>query len=428
MAKKHKHPEHVNHERWLVSYADFITLLFAFFVVMFSTSQTDSNKVGRFSESFVESMGVHILQGSVGVFDGTNSPFSAVGPRNVKSLHNQKAKLTDIESQMQALQSMLQAAGSSPEAIAAALAGGPGDPKLRIALGAGASEESGNGKPMGPGGEKLGGEAAGAGEGGHAPEGAASASPAGKGAGDGPGAGDAGDVAKGGDPGAADEHGNPKERAAPLGFRILRRRSELVLRLDIDVLFKSGADELDPRATPLLEALGKELKAKPVLVKVEGHADNRPINTARYPSNWHLSSARATAVVLTLMQKAGIPASRLAAAGFGEHQPIASNDTEEGRAKNRRVDIVIGLDPTVEDVTPPKEAEGMVKGAAGKARDAAERAVEDAAAEERRSGDADRRRGDAPRKQPKSSRRGGDDGRLLPAEGTEPATGRPRKR
>lgn len=423
MAKKHKHPEHVNHERWLVSYADFITLLFAFFVVMFSVSQTDSNKVGRFSESFVESMGVHILQGSVGVFDGTNSPFSSVGPRNVKYLHNQKAKLAEIEQQMQALQQMMEAAGGSPAALASALANGPGDPKLKIALGRGESEEDGEGKPKGPGGDKAGGPAEGEkdGEGGAA---AASASPAGKG----PGEGDVGDVAKGGEPGEANEGGTPKERDAPMGFRILRRRSELVLRLDIDVLFKSGADELDPRAEPLLEALGKELKQKPVLVKVEGHADNRPINTPRFPSNWHLSSARATAVVLVLMQKAGIPASRLAAAGFGEHQPIASNDTAEGRSKNRRVDIVIGLDPTVEDVTEPKEAEGLVTKAAQKARSAAERAgTEQARDEERRATDGGRRRGDTPRKKGPAPRRD-DDGALIPAEGTEPAKAGGRKR
>jgi chemotaxis protein MotB len=61
MARKHKHPEHVNHERWLVSYADFVTLLFAFFVVLFATSQTDTNKLGRFTESFSKAVGAEFF-------------------------------------------------------------------------------------------------------------------------------------------------------------------------------------------------------------------------------------------------------------------------------------------------------------------------------------------------------------------------------
>jgi hypothetical protein len=71
MARKKKHPEHINHERWLVSYADFITLLFAFFVVMFAVSQVDSNRVGRFSEAFTRAMGMDIwpMPGS-GIFQG----------------------------------------------------------------------------------------------------------------------------------------------------------------------------------------------------------------------------------------------------------------------------------------------------------------------------------------------------------------------
>lgn len=358
MAKKHKHPEHVNHERWLVSYADFITLLFAFFVVMFSTSQTDSNKVGRFSESFVESMGIHVLQGSVGVFDGTNSAFSSMKKSNIKYLSDEKGQLVEIENNIEALQSMLQAGGGDPEKMKELVEAARNRPGLRIALGAGASEATGKGKPTGPGGER---------DGGSGKDGPGSGNNA---AGNqGPGEGDIGDVARvafGGN-----GSGDAKKQELPVGFRILRRRSELVLRLDNDVLFKSGSDELDPRAVPLLEALGRELKSKPVLVKVEGHADTRPIHTAKYPSNWHLSSARATAVVLILAQKAGISPARLGASGFGEHQPIASNETEEGRAKNRRVDIVIGLDPSVQEAADPEQVSSDVKGAEKKARAAA---------------------------------------------------------
>lgn len=380
MAKKHKHPEHVNHERWLVSYADFITLLFAFFVVMFSTSQSDSNKVGRYAESFVEAMGVHVLQGSMGVFDGTNSPFSMPTKGGARYISNEKGKLVEIESQMQALKAIIDSAPDAEGAKAAmeAFTSGSKDAKLSIALGNGRADQEGKGKgkPEGDGGEGNGAKGRGNGGDKDGAEGGGGRADTGKdGAGDqesgnraagedGPGPGNGGDGDKG------SKKGSDKAEDAPVGFRILRRRSELVLRLDIDVLFKSGADEIDPRALPLLEALGKELKEKPVLVKVEGHADNRPINTPRFPSNWHLSSARATAVVLTLMQKAGMPPGRLAAAGFGEHQPVASNATDEGRSKNRRVDIVIGLDPIQAD---SEEAQAAAKGAAKNAEAAAAR-------------------------------------------------------
>ncbi len=376
MAKKHKHPEHVNHERWLISYADFITLLFAFFVVMFSVSQTDSNKVGRYSESFVEAMGVHVLQGSMGVFDGTNSPFSMMAKAGVKYISNEKTKLGQIEIQMQALQALVDSAPNqkSAQAAMAAFSAGTQEARLILAMGNGRSDQegAGKGKPKGDGGDGDGAKAGGRDA--ATPHDAASAAPSGKdGRGDretgnrasgteGPGKGSGGDGDKGLKKGA-----EPTE-PPPIGFRILRRRSELVLRLDIDVLFNSGADELDPRALSLLEALGRELKDKPVLVKVEGHADNRPIHTTRFPSNWHLSSARATAVVLVLMEKAGVPPSRLAASGLGEHQPLASNDTEAGRAKNRRVDIVIGLDPVYAD---SEEATAAAKTAAATAEAAA---------------------------------------------------------
>ncbi|MBM4358941.1 MAG: OmpA family protein [Deltaproteobacteria bacterium] len=417
MAKKHKHPEHVNHERWLVSYADFITLLFAFFVVMFSTSQTDSNKVGRFSESFVQSMGIHVLQGSVGVFDGTNSPFSSLRNSNVKYLHNQKGQLVEIENQLNALKRVVEAAGGDPAKLNDLADRIETDPKLRIALGSGQSEEDGKGKPEGPGGEQDGGTGKDGAQGKAGSRGSGDQAAGDVGRGDkGPGEGEVGDVSTvsvtAGD-GAASGKGNGEPTEAPLGFRILRRRTELVLRLDNDVLFRSGSDELDPRALPLLEALGKELKEKPVVIKVEGHADTRPINTPRYPSNWHLSSARATAVVLVLAQKSGIPPARLGAAGFGEHQPVASNDTDEGRSKNRRVDIVIGLDPTVEDEPEAGKLEGDVKGAAEKAREAADAVRTESEAGERPSAAEDR---------PAKTGRGPE------KKGTERATRGPRER
>jgi chemotaxis protein MotB len=92
MAKKGKHPEHVNHERWLVSYADFITLLFAFFVVMFSVSQVDSKKMGRFTESFQHAIGIEMPQGGSGLMP------NEIGP-GVETDFKKAAKTTQAQKQ-----------------------------------------------------------------------------------------------------------------------------------------------------------------------------------------------------------------------------------------------------------------------------------------------------------------------------------------
>ena len=76
-------------------------------------------------------------------------------------------------------------------------------------------------------------------------------------------------------------------------------------------------------------------------IRVEGHTDNVPIHTAQFPSNWELSTARATFLLQYLISTTQIPAPRLSAVGYGEYRPVASNDTSEGRASNRRVDLVV---------------------------------------------------------------------------------------
>jgi chemotaxis protein MotB len=322
MARKKKAEEHVNHERWLVSYADFITLLFAFFVVMFSVSQVDTKKLGKFSEAFVETMGVHVLNGYAGIFDGTNSPFTWT-PRSSRRgpPSDYPPSLAELQSQMEKLEKQVATTNADVAALLAA------------AQGKGAPGEGGPGAQGGPG-------KGAPGEGGPGAQG-------------GPGKGAPGEGGPGAGAGAVgvkpDEHaaGQPP---ADFGLRILRRRSELVLRLDIDLLFESGSDVVNPQAYRMLTAIGNALKSRPVAIRVEGHTDNRPIHTTRFRSNWHLSTARATAVIVYFAEQLGIEPARLAAAGYGEHHPVASNSTVEGRSKNRRVDIVVAMMPTAEPV------------------------------------------------------------------------------
>jgi chemotaxis protein MotB len=243
MAKK-KHPEHVNHERWLVSYADFITLLFAFFVVMFATSQTDSVKVGKFADSFSKA-----IQWTV---------FSAEGA------------------------GFLEGAPSNP-GVASDNAATPDRPKNR---------------PKGGEFEQ-----------------------------------------------AKDLKGAVKklQASAPIlaGLKIEEAKGELVLRLPERLVFDRGQADIKDEGKIALAAIADEIAARPVKLRVEGHTDSSPIHTARFPSNWELSTCRATAVIQFFIEKKSFDPERLTAAGYAEYHPVADNDTEEGRALNRRVDLVI---------------------------------------------------------------------------------------
>ncbi|MBI9073191.1 MAG: OmpA family protein [Melioribacteraceae bacterium] len=108
-----------------------------------------------------------------------------------------------------------------------------------------------------------------------------------------------------------------------------------------DIIFSSGEAELKTESQRLLKDLAKIIKELPNEVRIEGHTDNLPINSTRYPSNWHLSVERATNTAYYLMENEGIDPAKVSIVGFSSYKPLASNSTPEGRAMNRRVDIVI---------------------------------------------------------------------------------------
>jgi len=116
----------------------------------------------------------------------------------------------------------------------------------------------------------------------------------------------------------------------------------LTIQLNASVLFPDGQATLTPQAVALLGQVAGSLAQLPLpfTVVVQGYTDNKPIDTAQFPSNWSLSVERAVSVV-SLMGAKGVSGPQLAAEGFGEFAPIANNDTEAGRAKNRRVILVI---------------------------------------------------------------------------------------
>ena len=124
-------------------------------------------------------------------------------------------------------------------------------------------------------------------------------------------------------------------------IEIYRLRGRLQVRALDQILFDSGRTVIKPKGRRVLAKVGRELaKIKGHRVRVEGHTDSVPIATARFPSNWELSATRAVTVVRFLIEQ-GMDPTRISAQGFGSYHPIESNDAAQGRARNRRIEIVL---------------------------------------------------------------------------------------
>jgi chemotaxis protein MotB len=115
----------------------------------------------------------------------------------------------------------------------------------------------------------------------------------------------------------------------------------LVVSLKQTAFFPSGTDLIDPNTMPVIEKLADALNAVSNPLRIEGHTDSVPIHTSRFRSNWELSAARAISMMELLASHFNVDRSRFGIVGFADNAPEASNDTPEGRAKNRRVDVVI---------------------------------------------------------------------------------------
>jgi len=269
MARKKKAEEHENLERWMVSYADFVTLLFAFFTCLYAISNIDAQKMGQMVASMKVSFGGQ-------VFDGASRTIS------------------------------LDERGGG--AGAAGLSEMLVNPEFD-------TEENGRSKTRNPQTRKiLSGEA------------------------------DMGRFKR-------TIEGLLREEIKNNQVRVYLERRGVVISLGENGNFDSGSDVIRPDGIATLDTIATSLAAYGNHIRVEGHADSVPINTPRFPSNWHLSSARATTVISRMVNNFGMSPELMSALGYGEHHPIASNDTPEGRARNRRVDIIV-LDPSFATVEP----------------------------------------------------------------------------
>jgi chemotaxis protein MotB len=226
MSRRRHSSDHENLERWLLTYADLITLLLAFFIVMYSMSQVDAKKFGKMSQAL---SGV-LKGGGVAIKKG-NEVGKAPGKGVMKIGH-----LVSIGHKIQD----------------------------RF--------------------EKL---------------------------------------------------GEDKLVSTELNER------GLVIHIMESALFKIGSAQLEPKAKMTLDIIAQELAGVRNHIRVEGHTDNVPISTSKYPSNWELSSARATSVVRYFIDNHDIAPDRISALGYGEYRPLKPNNTPENRAQNRRVDIVV---------------------------------------------------------------------------------------
>ncbi|MCP5195783.1 MAG: flagellar motor protein MotD [Gammaproteobacteria bacterium] len=278
MSRK-KHAEgHENHERWLVSYADFITLLFAFFVVMYAVSSVNEGKYRVLSESMsvaFKTVDAHSAK-PILVAD-------MVGAQASQSSGAPSAMGRSMAPDLRPMPSM--AIQRSPRAVVTIARGDNPTNKVNTTE----SESSTD-----PNLAKI--------------------------------------VAK------LQAYLSELIKADMVNLR----SNSLWVEVEIknNILFDSGSAIANPEAQEPLAKIADVLREVPNRIQVEGFTDNRPINTPVYPSNWELSAARAANVV-NLLMKDGVRPERMSAVGYGEYQPIADNGTEQGRMQNRRVVLVI---------------------------------------------------------------------------------------
>ncbi|MBF1166292.1 flagellar motor protein MotD [Dechloromonas agitata] len=242
MARRRREEEHENHERWLVSYADFITLLFAFFVVMYAISSVNEGKYKVLSNSLVNAFKNTTAQPGgqpIAVIQGAPllpvkpvaKPDKAVDQKKVEQRQKMKNMADDIKNALQPL------------------------------------------------------------------------------------------IAQG-------------------KVKLLETSRGVTIEINDSVLFPAGQAKLEPASMSAMLAIAQVLAASDFPITIEGHTDNVPIATPQFPSNWELSAMRAT-TVLRLFNDGGVGAERLTAIGYGETRPVDTNTTPEGRARNRRVSVLI---------------------------------------------------------------------------------------
>ncbi|MEW8315490.1 MAG: flagellar motor protein MotD [Candidatus Thiodiazotropha endolucinida] len=260
MSKRRKRKqEHVNHERWIVSYADFITLLFAFFVVMYSISSVNEGKYRVLSQTLTEAF-------------QENS--RSVDPIQVGEINRNSGNMAGLDQDNALIQTEQTQGPGTYQDPGLVMDKMPSNETQRLSFLAATIEDM-----------------------------------------------------------LSDY---VDQELVDVSFT----EDRVIVNMKDKMLFPSASAHLSREAVNALRSISRVLNTVPNQIQVEGNTDNRPISTRAFPSNWELSAARAASVV-HLMTRMGIGAQRLSAVGYAEHRPVADNGTESGRAKNRRVSLII---------------------------------------------------------------------------------------
>ena len=271
MARKKRIEEPENHERWLVSYADFITLLFAFFVVMYSISSVNEGKYRVLSDSIVAAF---------------RDPARSLEPIQVGQLMRtpvQSDRPLDRNKQIIEIFKLPFPVDDRKEPDDK-----PAQPEPQSQL------DEQNDQGIDQAAQDL-----------------------------------------------ADSIESAMSDLVDAGMIDVRRDKRWIeVEIKSSILFPSGSAELSAQSEPVLRKLAEKLRPLDNIIHVEGFTDNIPIRNFEFLSNWELSASRAASVV-HLFTRLGVDPQRMAAIGYGEFRPLASNATAEGRARNRRVVLVI---------------------------------------------------------------------------------------
>jgi len=247
------HGGHAGHERWLVSYADFITLLFAFFVVLFASSKADQKKQQQVSQAIDNAFQ------TLGAFSDHSRK-----PANLKNVSAISQGVPSLDSSVSALNLVMGEQTLRPAAVKDDLEHVQKDLERLLS-----------------------------------------------------------------------------DQIADHSVGIQMGKDGLVISLREAGFFTSGSATPHAATLPILREIAATLSRTPYDLRIEGHTDNVPIHNAEFDSNWELSSARATRLARIFLSTGDIAPERLAAAGYAEFHPVATNETAVGRAENRRVDLVV---------------------------------------------------------------------------------------
>ena len=139
------------------------------------------------------------------------------------------------------------------------------------------------------------------------------------------------------------------------GLSVSMDERGVTIHIQDNVLFRSGEAELKPASLHLLDSIAHVLRRIPNDIRIEGHTDNVPIASDRFPSNWHLSVHRAMSTGYYFIKEFGIDPEKVAVVGYGDRRPVTANDTEEGRARNRRVDIIILISAVTQSLSTQRQ-------------------------------------------------------------------------